>query len=203
MITLYYCYYETVPQKEKRSREHQLGRSLLSLGLSRLYSISIPPEQIDACLSVNAHEKPYFQDYPQIHFNISHCDRLVACGFSDRELGVDVEDIGPFRESIFRRVLTPGEKDFLLQFQADQQKYQEYFYRFWTLKESRIKEAGLGLAMPMTGFSFTIDASKEPATIACSQEGLYFYQKKLDERRLLAICSQKPLEAVILHRFTL
>lgn len=200
MITLYYTYYDPIPQKEKRSREHRLGRSLLSLGLKELYSLSIPPEEMDLHLSSNQHEKPYFTDHPHIHFNISHCEQLVACGFSDCRLGVDVEDIAPFRETIFRRVLTTTEQEFLLQFREKEDLYREYFYRFWTLKESRIKEAGMGLAMPMTDFSFEIDLSREPAAIACSLEGLYFYQKKLDAQRLIAVCCGKEIGEIAFRK---
>lgn len=196
MITIYYAYYEPTLQKEKYRREHLLGRSLLSRGLQELYGLSVSPEGTDELLSRNPHEKPYFSQYPHIHFNISHCRQLVVCGFSDRELGVDVEDIAPFRESIFRKVLTPAERDFLLQFQEQTDLYQEYFYRFWTLKESRIKAAGMGLAMPMTDFSFRIDASAEPARISCSQENVYFYQRKMDDRRILSVCSDRPIEDV-------
>ncbi|MCI9150403.1 MAG: 4'-phosphopantetheinyl transferase superfamily protein [Lachnospiraceae bacterium] len=199
MITIYYTYYEPTLQKEKRSREHQLGRSLLSMGLWDLYGLSIPPDQIDRHLSANDHEKPYLPQHPHIHFNISHCEQLVACGFSPCPLGIDVEDIAPFRETIFRRVLTPSEQEFLLPLRENLPLYQEYFYRFWTLKESRIKEAGLGLAMPMTDFSFQINASTDPAQITCSQENLHFYQTKLDTRRILSVCTRQPIESIALR----
>lgn len=200
MVTLYYTYYKPVMQKEKRSREHQLGRSLLAMGLRELYGISIPSSQIDSYLSANEYEKPYLGQYPHIHFNISHCEQLVACGFFDHELGIDVEDIAPFRETIFRRVLTPSEQEFLLRFQADESLYREYFCRFWTLKESRIKEAGLGLAMPMTDFSFQIDTSTIPPRISCSQKEVFFYQTKLDTQRILSLCSQHPIDKVVFRQ---
>lgn len=195
MITIYYSYYESVERKQKSRREHQIGRSLLSLGISELYGLSIAPEAIDGQLSTNEYGKPYFPGHPKIHFNISHCDGLVACGFCEGALGLDVEDIAPFRETIFRKTLTSTEQEFLQQFRENQTLYQEYFYRFWTLKESRIKQAGVGLAMPMTDFSFQLTPSHAPAQIQCSQESLYFYQKKMDPCRILAICSEAPIPA--------
>lgn len=37
--------------------------------------------------------KPYLEEYPGIHFNISHCPRAVACAVSDHPVGIDVEVI--------------------------------------------------------------------------------------------------------------
>lgn len=196
MITLYYSFYAPCAVKEKHKEEHRVGRALLSHGLEELYNIHIPAEQLDGKLVKNEYGKPALQNHPEIFFNISHCDELVICGFSDSEIGVDVEDIARFQESIFRRVLTPEEKEFLEQYREQEDMFREYFYRFWTLKESRLKEAGHGLAMPMTDFSFQIDASCDPAVITCSQKDVFFYQQKMTDTRILSVCSRQPIPEI-------
>ena len=35
--------------------------------------------------------KAYISNHKNIYFNLSHCDKLVLCSISDREVGVDVE----------------------------------------------------------------------------------------------------------------
>ena len=53
--------------------------------------------------------------------------------------------------------------------------------------------------MPMTDFSFQINASTDPAQITCSQENLHFYQTKLDTRRILSVCTRQPIESIALR----
>ena len=44
--------------------------------------------------------KPFFPDYPKIHFNLSHCKYAVACALDRAPVGVDAEALG--------RLLRPG-----------------------------------------------------------------------------------------------
>ncbi|MDO5566929.1 MAG: hypothetical protein Q4G59_09760 [Planctomycetia bacterium] len=39
------------------------------------------------------HGKPQLENYPDLFFNISHCNRAVVCAVADHEIGVDVETI--------------------------------------------------------------------------------------------------------------
>lgn len=86
-------------------------------------------------------------------------------------VGIDIEKIHPFKDSILRKVLTRLKKTFLEAFRNTPDKYMEIFFRFWTLKESRIKHSGLGLSMPLTDFSFTLDLSREPPESPAHKKG--------------------------------
>ena len=41
--------------------------------------------------------KPFFPDYPKIHFNLSHCKYAVACALDSAPVGVDAEAHGRLR----------------------------------------------------------------------------------------------------------
>ena len=94
---------------------------------------------------------------PGPHFNISHCDGLVACAISDDlELGVDVEPVGRKAPlDLARTYFAPEEERWLTGLpRADQPLG---FLRLWTFKEAYIKATGLGLAQPLHDFAFAFD----------------------------------------------
>ena len=75
--------------------------------------------------------KPYV-DYP-IYFSLTHTDSLIACGVSDRNVGIDAEKIRPFRnkDSILKKFLGSEEK-------LDDVS----FVKKWTEFESKVKYFG-------------------------------------------------------------
>lgn len=109
------------------SHEPICAYAALELGLSALYGWrELPP------LSYNKYGKPYFADYPDVHFNLSHTRGAVLVGIHDRPLGVDIERIRPVSERTMQRlagVVTERE-----------------FFESWTRRESRAKWSGTGLA---------------------------------------------------------
>ncbi len=211
MITVYMKPYENCPPREKYQTEHSLGRSLLSLGLNEIFGIQIPPHLLEDALIKNPYGKPGLKGHPEIYFNISHCSGLAACAFADQNIGMDLEQIHAFSPSILKKVLTFGEQKYLEQFKDVPALYEECFIRFWTLKESLIKQSGMGLSMPLTDFSFTLDMGANPLKdtgvcpqgIRCSLEGLYFYQKKLEPDYILSLCAPAPIQKVQIKRLGL
>jgi 4'-phosphopantetheinyl transferase len=96
-----------------------------------------------------------------LRFNLSHTHDLVCVAISrSRELGVDVEDTlrrGQTLE-IADRFFARAEVE-QLQSTAIEQQIRRFF-SFWTLKESYIKARGMGLAIPLEQFAFTIEGSE-------------------------------------------
>ena len=175
-VTLYTASYGDCLTKEKYGIEHALGLKLLARGLEERYHLSYTPDQLSEALSKNEYGKPYLSAHPDIFFNISHTDNFVVCGFAEREIGIDAEIIGTYPAVVFRKVFTADEAA-LIENAPDENKQQEMFARLWTLKESRIKEAGMGFSMSPVDFSFDIDCSMEPAKIRCSEAGVHFAQQ--------------------------
>ena len=48
----------------------------------------------------NEHGKPSIVGHPNIFFNLSHCKEAVICAVSDQPVGVDVEGIREYKESL-------------------------------------------------------------------------------------------------------
>lgn len=86
--------------------------------------------------------KPYLADYPNVFFNLSHCEAGVACAVSDFEVGADIQEVKPYAEAVANRVFCGGELDEL---NRTQDKNLE-FARLWTRKEAYLKMLGAGIS---------------------------------------------------------
>ena len=86
----------------------------------------------------NGHGKPSLQEYPHIHFNISHCRSTVACAVDDNPIGIDVEDFGRYSKSLAEYCMNDGE---ISQIGSSD----IIFTRLWTQKEAVFKLQGTGI----------------------------------------------------------
>jgi len=94
---------------------------------------------------------------PRLRFNLSNTVKLVACAVSlDRDVGIDVEDSTRSGETvaIADRFFSDQETKELRALPASRQHRR--FFEYWTLKEAYIKARGMGLALPLDGFSFLL-----------------------------------------------
>ena len=103
----------------------------------------------DIKFSENEYGKPYLEDYPDFHFNISHTRDALAVAIADNDIGVDIEHIKKADVKIADRFFALPEKEFVMQ-SADKNKA---FYQIWTRKEAYIKYLGRGLSVPLTYFN--------------------------------------------------
>lgn len=87
--------------------------------------------------------KPCLLDHPGLQFNLSHAGRWVLCAWDDRPVGVDVEVARPLRPGLAQAVLAPEEWRSHQTLPEGQRA--AAFFRLWTLKESLLKAAGIGL----------------------------------------------------------
>ncbi len=104
------------------------------------------------------HGKPAFANHPQLHFNLSHSDTLVACALGEKPMGVDVQTIVKARPSLVN--YTMGEKE-IAQFNslANPEAQNLFFTQLWTLKESYVKATGQGLSHEFPEFSINDDGN--------------------------------------------
>ena len=79
--------------------------------------------------------KPYFPQYPEVQFNLSHTNGAVLVGISEEPLGVDIEHIRPVSQRAMRRL-------------ADVET-REDFFRSWVRREARAKRSGDGVGTMM------------------------------------------------------
>jgi 4'-phosphopantetheinyl transferase len=88
------------------------------------------------------HGKPALKDYPDIHFNLSHCRHGVLCVIGRQPVGCDIEDIQEsldidlvhhcFSDSEAARILAASNPCI-------------EFTRLWTIKEAILKLSGKGI----------------------------------------------------------
>ena len=138
-------------RREKALRfKHEQGRKecafaylLLCQALQESYGITQQPTFL-----IGEHGKPsllfnsQFSIFnSQLFFNLSHCKQAIACVLSERPVGVDVESIGRYSESLARHVLSPEE--FALVSSAPDPQIP--FTRLWTQKEAVVKLTGRGI----------------------------------------------------------
>ncbi|MCF0168572.1 MAG: 4'-phosphopantetheinyl transferase superfamily protein [Bacteroidales bacterium] len=121
---------------EKDQKLSVIAYLLLMHGLKREYSITSAQE---FCYSER--EKPSLKNYPEIHFNISHCPKAVACAIAAEPVGIDVEEMSHYSPDLSEYVHNASENK---QIQS-LERPQEEFCRLWTVKESILKITGIGL----------------------------------------------------------
>ena len=79
--------------------------------------------------------KPYFPDFPEVHFNLSHTIGAVLVALSGEPVGVDIEHIRPVSERAMRRL-------------ADVTT-ERAFFQSWVRREARVKRTGSGIVTMM------------------------------------------------------
>lgn len=88
-----------------------------------------------------AHGKPLLADFPDLHFNISHCKNAIAVAVCDRPVGVDVESFRLPTQQLLE--YTMNEKEILQIRQSSHPEQQ--FALLWTQKEAVVKYLGTGI----------------------------------------------------------
>ena len=68
---------------------------LLCEGLRQEYGITEKP-----VFEYGKHGKPFMVEHPEIHFNLSHCREAAICMISDKPVGIDVESIREFKQTL-------------------------------------------------------------------------------------------------------
>ena len=109
-----------------------------------LRDLDINPDWDNIGYQTGENGKPYFESMPEIHFNLSHTDGRAMCVISSIEVGCDIENIREGKEKLASRFFAKEEKEKV--------KDALSFTKIWTMKESYIKQIGLGLAKPLNEF---------------------------------------------------
>jgi len=113
---------------------------LLCEGLQKEYGITEKP-----LFEYGEHGKPQLVGYPDIHFNMSHCREAAICVLSKRPVGVDIESIREYKESLAHYTMSDEELERI----ASAERPDVEFTRLWTMKEAVLKRSGEGLRTDM------------------------------------------------------
>ena len=114
-----------------------LAYQLLKQGLREIYGIEENPQ-----FEYNEHGKPSIVGHPEIFFNLSHCKEAAICVISDEPVGVDVESVRSYNESLVHYTMNETEVQ-----QIELAENQAVaFIRLWTMKEAALKLQGTGIS---------------------------------------------------------
>ncbi|MBB3120967.1 4'-phosphopantetheinyl transferase family protein [Pseudoduganella violacea] len=184
-----------------------LARALLRTALSHYTGLPAADWRFRA----GEHGKPYLcgpaHGGPALHFNLSHCNGMVACAVTtiSAGLGVDVEHTGRTLDftAVASMVFSPEEMAQLQALPAAERR--GYFFSIWTLKEAYAKARGLGFHLPLDALSF----DRAPASLGVRfserwpdrAEGWSFSQHRLSASHLLSVAIDRHREETIPLRF--
>ncbi len=113
---------------------------LLCEGLRTEYGITEKP-----LFSYLADGKPILAGHQGIHFNLSHCKNAAVCALSPHPIGVDVERIRSYHDSLVRYTMNERE----IQMIEASERPDVTFIRLWTMKEAKLKLLGTGIQKDM------------------------------------------------------
>lgn len=120
---------------------------LLQCALHEEYGIDEPP-----VFSKLENGKPVIVGHEDIHFNMSHCKKGVACAMSLAPVGIDIEEIPEkINLSLAEYVFNETEMDMLHRgvytdiHGSSSLSPEEIFTKLWTMKEALVKMTGRGL----------------------------------------------------------
>ncbi len=146
-------------RKQKINRIKHEGEKRLSLGVEILLREALKEEKInleDLSIQLDENGKPFFENHPEINFNLSHSGTKVLCIISEKKVGCDVETVKDINLMIAKKFFAKSENDLIL----NSENKTDLFYKIWTLKESFIKTTGLGIKQKLNSFSFYFDNSQ-------------------------------------------
>ena len=136
---------EVLPEwrREQMDRyKHELGKVQCAVGWLLVWSCMIQEDGWNEKWTYNNYGKPYFDGRDDMFFSISHCRDAVAAVVAEEEVGIDIEEIGRYRESLVRYTLSDEEIDGINGIKGVDK---EEFMRLWTRKEAAFKFYGTGI----------------------------------------------------------
>ncbi len=146
MITLSYC---RVPETGRRADSRTAHRLLCWAAERRWPELGPAP-----ALAKGENGKPYFPEFPDCHFNLSHSGDWAVCALSDAPVGIDLQEARA--SSPAARRFTAREQDWL------KGQPEGGFTALWVKKEAYLKCIGAGLTRPLDSFSVLPLAENHP-----------------------------------------
>ncbi len=135
--------------------------------------------------------KPYFKDYPNIHFNISHSGNIAVCAFSKYSVGCDVEMLRTPDFNVAEKFFSNSEKKYIFGIENENKSEREReFFKIWTLKESFVKAIGRGLSIPFKEFSVDPCKCKLCGSRIYNENEYYFKEYIFDDYIISCCCEE-------------
>ena len=196
------CLSKSVSTSAISKPESVIARELTARALESYLGHKPSPEEL-ACETRTPEGKPYFQDFPDFHYNISHSGKYVVCGMicggkDPQPVGIDIQEIpaDPNRAlKIADHFFSDEEKESLhaLVCEGDSSSALLLFCRYWTARESYIKLTGRGLAEPFSNFKPNLDHGR--IITSEIEKEVYLMECSAPEGYCVSVCSYVPMES--------
>lgn len=169
-------FYTTYEDSLKRPEQHKIAYALLGEVLKKQFGIT------SFTVEKNEKGKPFLAEFPDVHFNISHCGGLAVCGVSQKEIGVDAELIRRYNGRAMKKIFSAEEQSVI----AVSENPDTDFFKIWTLKESLCKFTGEGIFWGLSEYSFDISGVEPTCQKA---DGKIFTQKIIEKKWVVSVCA--------------
>lgn len=182
-------YLSELPDGEQGARKQsEWAHKLLEKALKRQCPEICEP----ILLERDSRGKPFLLEYPQIHINLSHSGKYVACAIGERPVGVDIEcQKSQRRQALVVKKFHPREQE---QYQISDKEERELLFRqLWVLKESFMKAEGSGLRIPLNSF-YMEEMERGVGKVIQSQNSKSYYYRLYhieDKAFSLGVCSEE------------
>ena len=195
------CLSKSVSTSAISKPESVIARELTARALESYLGHKPSPEEL-ACETRTPEGKPYFQDFPDFHYNISHSGRYVVCGVicggkDPQPIGIDIQEIPTNPEKVLKiadHFFSDEEKESLraLVRGGDSSSALLLFCRYWTARESYMKLTGRGLAEPFCNYRPDLD--HERIITSEFEKKVYLMECSAPEGYCVSVCSYVLLE---------
>ncbi|MGH0051864.1 MAG: 4'-phosphopantetheinyl transferase family protein [Sphaerochaetaceae bacterium] len=150
----------------KRGDSRKLAKELLGYAVAQIWGIQTLPN-----IAVAKEGKPWFPEYPDYHFNLSHSGPYVLCGLAMNPIGVDIEAAVDRGNRLALYILNLTE---LARYSESSDKV-GLLHTFWTLKESYVKCTGEGITYPFqAAMKATVFDIESDGAIMSNRDGFMF-----------------------------
>lgn len=172
-------------QNEQVRRSKLMGETMIRLKLQELWGL----QQKDYRLLKGVHGKPYAGGTScPVFFNLSHSGDYIVAAFAGSEVGVDIEKRKEQRMNVARRFFHPQE---VRQLEiCPENKREDLFYSYWSVKESFLKYTGSGLTAPLSGFEVHFTPEEIFITREGRRENVCIKECPVDSGYKCFVCSE-------------
>ncbi|MCP8900152.1 4'-phosphopantetheinyl transferase family protein [Gilvimarinus xylanilyticus] len=191
--------------RAQRLRSVNAKRTFIS---SRLLCRAILAQELDTqpqnlSIALSPAGKPYVENAPDLHFNLSHSGQWIALGVSHTgPVGVDIEQPQKQRPllKIAQQFFHPEEVSLLQSLPAGQ--CEQAFYRLWTLKEAFFKARGTGIAEGLAQVNFAAgNTPTAPAEFTPGQWHYFFTQPPVPTGEALYLACVSASDSVVVEAY--
>ena len=161
-----------------------LGEALVRFALKKYWNLTSEDYRIDR----GEKGKPFIVGVENVFFNMAHSGDYVVCAVSDREIGIDIEKRAKARMEVAGRFFHGEEVAQLKMLEEDKQD--QLFFNYWSVKESFLKYIGTGLARPLNSFIVSFSGGGVSLFERGNKLPLYVHACPVDDGYACHVCCE-------------